>query len=486
MRPASPNASREASTVIHGLRGCTTGGMSLNYQVAGRVLDTLLRNHAGLKSLLFGQAQHLVGSANKRAVYALVCQTLKYRTVILQCMQGTALAKVAKVSKNRAVILIMVYEMLFGKGKIHGGGALRRAVLENESVLRSRLARQKQAASASTNEDLLPDIHRTILKLPRFVRVNTLKTTVEAAVERLHADGIEANVDEHIPSLLVVPPDTELFAHDLVCDGSLIIQDKASCFPAYVLLQGCSDAQHVIDACAAPGNKTTHLAALLGKGALVEAYERDAKRFSTLEQRVKSAGADDIIRCVCSDFRSCQPTNSTATAILIDPTCSSSGLAHHRIEASLQSMAMTPSSLQDLHRQQVDVILHAMRFPLVERITYSTCSIHRIENEDVVQEVLRRCSGRFELAEALPGWPGRGLPVFPHAERCIRSSPALGTHGFFVALFVRRQPVCPAPAASTENAHDADHVGKPPAAADVRSVRRQRKKARCRISVKRF
>ena len=72
----------------------------------------------------------------------------------------------------------------------------------------------------------------------------------------------EARLDVHVPNLIQIPPNTPSFGtHSKVLDGSLIIQDKASCIPSLILSEGWQPENkynHVIDACAAPGNKTLH------------------------------------------------------------------------------------------------------------------------------------------------------------------------------------------------------------------------------------
>ena len=130
--------------------------------------------------------------------------------------------------------------------------------------------------------------------LPRYARVNTLLISVEAALERLLQDGFvlahgecgkerregEENEDGegqegqrwvrrdvHVPSLLVFAPRTDLHAHDLVEGGALLLQDKASCMPAHVLQP--PPGATVVDACAAPGNKTSHLAAVMDNKCVV-------------------------------------------------------------------------------------------------------------------------------------------------------------------------------------------------------------------------
>lgn len=69
--------------------------------------------------------------------------------------------------------------------------------------------------------------------------------------------------DEHIPDLLLFPPDTPFVDDPLYQSGKLILQDKASCFPAFVLDPPANEHSVVIDATAAPGNKTSHLCALM-------------------------------------------------------------------------------------------------------------------------------------------------------------------------------------------------------------------------------
>jgi hypothetical protein len=135
---------------------------------------------------------------------------------------------------------------------------------------------------------------------------------------------------------------------------------------------------------------------------------------------------------------------------------------------------MTKSDLQALQTCQIQLILHAMRFPSVTRITYSTCSINREENEDVVEKILRRQLD-WELAPALPSWPGRGIPndSFTNADMCVRSSVHLETHGFFVALFVRK-PSTSQPKSSQFNNDEITDTSASPQTAVTNNGRRKR------------
>jgi len=119
--------------------------------------------------------------------------------------------------------------------------------------------------------------------------------------------------------------------------------------------------------------------------------------------------------------------------------------------------------IEALARFQEAILRHALSFPAVQRVVYSTCSVERRENEDVVARVLApgsACAAQFDLVPALPEWPRRGLPppvpgegeevgvgevAAAHLDerrtrKCVRCLfPDDYTIGFFVALFERRK-----------------------------------------------
>lgn len=132
--------------------------------------------------------------------------------------------------------------------------------------------------------------------------------------------------DEHVPDLLLFPADLQFANDPLYLEGKIILQDKASCFPAYVLDPPAEDGSVVIDATAAPGNKTSHLCALMqnkgkvnltlscviGRAFIVDivlqlyAFERDRKRFATLKTMLARAKCKNTIP-VNADFLTTSP-----------------------------------------------------------------------------------------------------------------------------------------------------------------------------------
>lgn len=242
--------------------------------------------------------------------------------------------------------------------------------------------------------------------------------------------------DTHVPELLVFPFSCSLVDHPLYTNTDIILQDKASCLPSYLLspLPG----SHVIDACAAPGNKTTHLASLMNNHGCIYAFDKDLKRFQTLKKMIKRAGAS-CVKPSLHDFLQINPSDyPTVRYILVDPSCSGSGIVgrmEFHTEASVDSKRL--ASLAAFQRK---ILQHALNFPSVERVVYSTCSVHEEENERVVESVLQDFCSSFHLVHIMPEWENRGRPVFGGAEHCIRAIPEKDqTNGFFVALFQRIQ-----------------------------------------------
>ena len=244
------------------------------------------------------------------------------------------------------------------------------------------------------------------------------------------------HIDKHIPDLLAFVPNEDLTKTKAYRDGLIILQDKASCFPAY-LLGPSAGGMDVIDACAAPGNKTTHIAAIAQSckprtATKVYACELDRRRAETLQSMMTKAGADrSVVVKAGQDFLKLdpmQPRWNNVGSILLDPSCSGSGIIGRDDEftvtlpkaenftnaktskkrkrtAPLTTRAdisqtednevvaeETPrdsnTRLESLSHFQLKLLLHTFRFPRVTRITYSTCSVHDEENEHVVMKAL--------------------------------------------------------------------------------------------------
>lgn len=235
-------------------------------------------------------------------------------------------------------------------------------------------------------------------------------------------DAVERN--KFIPEVLELPPGTDLHAHHLVKNGHIVLQSFASCLPAFIL--DPEPQWNIVDACAAPGNKTTHLAAILSMKAVQEgkhvgsviAFDRDKNRLNRLESNIKNQSASDIITAKCCDFLQEDPAaHEDVDAILLDPSCSGSGTSISRMDYLIPSdgsigkddPGYIDDRVQQLAEFQKSAICHAFSFPKVKRVVYSTCSIYEAENESVIASVLDKArDAGFVLEPAMPEWHRRG------------------------------------------------------------------------------
>ncbi|VDM17759.1 unnamed protein product [Hydatigera taeniaeformis] len=298
--------------------------------------------------------------------------------------------------------------------------------------------------------------------------------------------------DYHFPSLIIVlPPGTDLHLSPVITSNSAVIQDKASCVPPLVLLDALelprSQPLKILDACAAPGNKATlilsGLKRLAQKGCLM-ALDRDKKRFKQLCSNLRrmhdgilkvngvieggEVGKKNSGRVICEafprDFLTVDPLNEEAfadvKAILVDPTCSNSGLCCKRPELAIQGQEDEAARVARLANLQAKILRHALSFPSVE------------ENEAVVLDLMKSgAAADFELVSIwdtnkntgqtgsrtgttaapklfapLAPWKRRGVVEDGNDDaskmmaRCLRSSTEKDlTVGFFVACFKRRK-----------------------------------------------
>uniref|UniRef100_A0A0E0CHZ7 SAM-dependent MTase RsmB/NOP-type domain-containing protein n=1 Tax=Oryza meridionalis TaxID=40149 RepID=A0A0E0CHZ7_9ORYZ len=406
---------------------------------AAAVLRRVLRGDASRRAA--GSIKSLVYSPsvrNKRATFALVCQTLKYLPILKEVLASTGVLT-SKWKKQEELVYVTAYDILFGQETATSGSVEQLIMLHKDTIM-AALEKMCLRRKVRSVEDLVSK-KSTVKPKPRFLRVNTLRNSTDSVIEELNKIH-KVDKDELVPDLLVLPPGTDLHNHHLVSDG----KGKASCMVAVAL---CPEpGWKVIDACAAPGNKTVHLAALMNGEGSITACELNKERTKTLQNTIQRSGANNIetINGDFLDIDNNDPSYAEVRAILLDPSCSGSGISTERLDHLLpshsrgdQDDASTSSRIRKLSAFQRKALSHALSFPSVERVVYSTCSIHQAENEDVVSSVLPLASSLgFELATPFPQWRRRGLPVFEGSEHLLRTDPEDGLEGFFISLFVRK------------------------------------------------
>jgi putative methyltransferase len=285
----------------------------------------------------------------------------------------------------------------------------------------------------------------------KYIRVNDLKLSLDDGFAEIKELYKQVYFDNIIPDLLVLPPTvTGIGELDLVKEGMLIIQDKASCFPSQILMDEWVQGD-IVDACSAPGNKTSHVASQMFRKcsnssafrmADVYAFEKNPSRYKLLCDRMQQAGADDIVKTAHGDFLEVDwEAFPSVSCILLDPSCSGSGIAKS-FDRAVSGQDMDKSRLENLRQFQLKALCHAMSCPSAEVVVYSTCSIHAEENEAVVAEALGLSIGwSLSAPQRLHAWARRGCAhegLSAEESAClIRCLPEDGMNGFFVALFRR-------------------------------------------------
>ncbi|GAA99285.1 hypothetical protein E5Q_05980 [Mixia osmundae IAM 14324] len=478
------------------------------YVRSASIIDKLNAGQGSLKGLATLHDKQGDG----RRLIALVIETLKYWPSLQAVLAATDLldrqarqlahyklsersAKDDKVKSDRlpkpaTLAAVLAHDLLFSKKGVLAlpkSHRIAQIMQGHAAQLRAEKERLKIRTGAGSDAALqvsqpsvahgkgksreIDDERDPVLGKTRWMRINLLRWTVAEALDWLAQNGwqlveksqnslqpLQIHLDGEIPSLLAFSRALDLVSFAPYQDGRLIAQDKASCMPAHLLLTASQRPGLVIDATAAPGNKTTMLAAGLPPGVPIMAFERDRGRVETLKKMCNIAGcgkgSTQAVRVINHDFMKVRakdlPLFEGNLFVLVDPSCSGSGIRARLDHLSQSGQDDTPDRLKALSGFQTAILSHAMRLPRASRIVYSTCSIHREENEDVVMRVLAKpefVNQGWELlprSQVLPSWTRRGLVEACKgsqdlADGMIRCDPAQGddSNGFFVAVLTR-------------------------------------------------
>lgn len=255
---------------------------------------------------------------------------------------------------------------------------------------------------------------------PLTIRVNTLKTSRDAYAERLAAEGIAARCSEYSPvgmHILAAIHPTKLPGFQ---DGLVTVQDESSQLASLFLAP--EKGQDVLDICAAPGGKATHLAQLMENRGTILACDLDARKFRRIEETAARLGIT-IIESKCLDAsRPLSALNGRKfSRILVDAPCTGLGVIRRNPEAKWR---LTPADASRMAGLQSAILRNvADHLEIGGTLLYSTCSTAPEENEGVIDlflserqdymiEDLRSVYPRFaDLCSdrgIFRGWPHRG------------------------------------------------------------------------------
>ncbi|CAG2112089.1 unnamed protein product [Medioppia subpectinata] len=220
-------------------------------------------------------------------------------------------------------------------------------------------------------------------------------------------------------------------------ETKIVMQDKASLI-AVECLQLMPE-MTILDICCAPGMKTTAIASRIQNNGTIVSYDKSEERIHEMETIIETNGVT-CCQINCKDFTSVTAEElssiGTIDAILLDPSCSGSGM-NGRVD--YRKGGENKGRLYKLASFQTRMLCHAMSLG-AKRIVYSTCSLSLIENENVVKSAFRETEAaiNYTVVDALPEWPVRGVGDYDFASKCIRSDiNTTLTNGFFVCVLER-------------------------------------------------
>ncbi len=243
------------------------------------------------------------------------------------------------------------------------------------------------------------------------LRANTLVADAATLAERL---PVAFHRDARLPEALVLEEPFDLHSWPLWKQGAVIAQARAAMLVSRTLDPRAGE--RVLDLCAAPGGKATHLAALMGGRGEVVAVERDRRRAGVLARTAERMHAGNV-RVEVAD--AAEPrVEAPFDRVLVDPPCSGLGTLQARPDLRWRMQEGSVEALARQQRQILDAGADALRPGGL--LVYSTCTISADENERLIAAFL---DSRPDFEPV-----GEALQTLPHRDR---------TAGFFIAALRR-------------------------------------------------
>ncbi|BDG35093.1 16S rRNA (cytosine(967)-C(5))-methyltransferase RsmB [Saccharococcus caldoxylosilyticus] len=267
-----------------------------------------------------------------------------------------------------------------------------------------------------------------LLPPKQTARVNTARITVEEAMERLRQEGMEVARGEVAAE--AIRAEKGNLAHTAVFrEGLITIQDESSMLVARAL--GPKEGERVLDSCAAPGGKSTHIAELMDSTGQVISVDIHDHKVKLIEEQAKRLQLTNISTYVLDSRRLGERFEKESfDKILVDAPCSGFGVIRRKPDIKYAKTEEDIPSLIELQQE----ILRAVA-PLLKRggtLVYSTCTIDREENEEVIAQFLKHHpefapdeTMQERLPEKVQPYVRNGqLNLLPHY---------FGSDGFFIA-----------------------------------------------------
>lgn len=267
-------------------------------------------------------------------------------------------------------------------------------------------------------------------KPPLWLRINVIKTSQKSYLKLLDKKNIAAETTPALPNCIRIKNPLPIADIPLFFDGFLSVQDIAGQFAAKLL--DLKKGQRVLDACAAPGSKTSHILELESRLSKLVVIDKDAKRFQMVKENIDRLGLDHHnTQLVLADATHTKQwwDGHLFDRILVDAPCSCTGVIRRHPDIKL---LRTRNDIDSMTQVQMQMLIALWKLLKKNgKLLYVTCSIFPDENEQIISTFLAHNENARAEKLSLPiGVQQRfGTQFFPETA---------GPDGFYLALLAKK------------------------------------------------
>lgn len=257
---------------------------------------------------------------------------------------------------------------------------------------------------------------------PVTLRVNTIKTNAEKVKIELEKNNIEYEIVEWNKLAFIIKnvKEEEIRKLDIYNNGEIYLQSLSSMIPAIII--DPKERENILDMTAAPGGKTSQIAAIANNKVFLTACEKNKIRLDRLQYNMQKQGVKNI-NIMQEDSRKLSNYFSF-DKILLDAPCSGSGTENvFNSNFTEELIKRSCKTQEELLIKALSILKHG------GEMVYSTCSILKEENEEILNKVLKKFK-----AQIVPIQIPKEIPILPTSiDGVVTICPTKLYEGFFVA-----------------------------------------------------
>lgn len=236
-----------------------------------------------------------------------------------------------------------------------------------------------------------------------WIRANTLLIDRRSLKDQLINEGCTLVESSKVPEGLILRNSPSLLSLESFQKGLFTVQDESSMLVAHFTHP--EKGTKILDVCAGPGGKTTHLAQLMNNEGEILACDIHSHRIKLIEENAKRLGIE-IIRTIIQDATEIEPHSfGSYPLILVDAPCSGLGVLRRRPDSRWRKNPEDIKALAVIQRKIIDKVIKVLTPG--GRLIYSTCTMEPEENQELIRSVLKDNPDLqpIDLSEYLPYKP---------------------------------------------------------------------------------